>query len=100
MIHNLPSFRITTHEILIALAACAWLIGRMKTTQHWKQLPKWRMYCPQLNLWAGLDNQANIVPCSTPDDSRVQVFDGRDNEVTKLAFYTRITGIKWEMQNV
>lgn len=59
---------------------------------------KWRLYCPQLNLWAGLDEQGNIIPCHSKDDPRIQVFDGRDNEAQKLAFYTHFTGIKWEVR--
>lgn len=68
---------------------------------RWKAMRtiKWRMYCPQLNLWAGLDG-IDIVPCASPDDPRVQVFDGRDNEDLKLQFYTAITGIQWEVELV
>lgn len=66
---------------------------------RWKAMKsiQWRMYCPQLNLWAGLDG-IDIVPCASPDDPRVQVFDGRDNEEIKLPFYKLITGIEWQVE--
>lgn len=61
---------------------------------------QWRLYCPQLNLWAGLSDTGEIIPCASADDPRVQTFDGRDNEDMKIAFYTRATGIQWETQCV
>lgn len=58
---------------------------------------KFRLHCPQLGLWAGLGG-LQIVPCASQSDPRIQIFDGRDNETAKLAFYTVATGIKWELQ--
>jgi hypothetical protein len=60
-----------------------------------KNLLKWRLYCPQLNLWAGLDG-LDIVPLQTPE--KAQVFDARDNAEMKQRFYTATTGIKWSIE--
>lgn len=71
------------------------------TKDKWNALKakRWRLYCPQLNLYAGVDRNGDIVPCETADDPRVQVFDGRDNEKMKLRYYTAVTGIAWTMQS-
>lgn len=63
-----------------------------------QNIKPWRLHCPQLRLWAGLDERAQIIPCETPTDPRVQVFDERDNQEMKRRFYTAITGIAWEVQ--
>ncbi len=61
---------------------------------------QWRLFCPQLNLWAGLTIQAEIVPCTTPNDPRVQTFDDRDNQEMKRKFYSLITGIAWQIETL
>lgn len=66
--------------------------------KRFKPLQPWRLYCPQLNLWAGLDSTAQIVPCASPDDPRVQVFDEWDNQAMKIKFYSLITGINWTVK--
>lgn len=64
---------------------------------RWKAMKqlKWRMYCPQLGLWAGMRG-LDIVPVASVGEALV--FDGRDNEEHKLRFYRASTGIQWEIQ--
>lgn len=56
---------------------------------------KWRMYCPELGLWAALRG-LDIV--AVPSEAEALVFDGRDNELTKLRFYRASTGINWQVR--
>jgi len=57
---------------------------------------RWCLHAPQLNLWAGLSERAEIVPVTSQADA--MKFDGRDNEDMKLAYYTAVTGIAWRIQ--
>ena len=57
---------------------------------------RWRLHCPALGVYAGLDESGGIV--ALPSVTGAQVFDGRDNEAAKLAFYRRATGIAWEVE--
>ena len=59
---------------------------------------RWRLHCPALGVYAGLDESGGIV--ALPSVTGAQVFDGRDNEVSKAAFYTRATGIVWQPEVV
>lgn len=45
----------------------------MKTELQKLKAEKWRLYCPQLNLWAGLQG-LQIVPCATPVELRDAIF--------------------------
>lgn len=70
-----------------------YVIPAMTTTNS---LKPWCLYCPQLNLWAGLTERGEIVPCESASDPLVQVFDERDNKTVKAKFYTLSTGIQWQ----
>lgn len=73
-------------------------LATMPEEKKWKacrNLLKWRLYCPQLNLWAGLKG-LEIMPSETPEGA--QVFDARDNAESKQKFYTALTGIQWSIE--
>ena len=57
---------------------------------------RWRLHCPALGVYAGLGESGGIV--ALPSVTGAQVFDGRDNETSKVAFYSRATGIAWEVE--
>lgn len=59
---------------------------------------RWRLHCPALGVYAGLSQSGGIV--ALPSVTGAQVFDGRDNEVSKADFYTRATGIVWQPEVV
>jgi len=54
---------------------------------------KWRLRCGL--LYAGLGRQA---ACILTDEAHALVFDGRDNEQTKLAYWQAVTGYKFEVE--
>lgn len=70
----------------------------MKIKSKYTPHNQWRLYNPHLGLWAGLSDSAEIIPCTSPDDPRIQLFDDMDNQTMKVKFYSSITGIAWQVQ--
>lgn len=56
---------------------------------------KWALYCPQLDLYAGLSG-IEIIPVTKIEQA--QIFDGRDNQELKISFYRVITGVCWQIK--
>lgn len=66
---------------------------KKKCWQAMKQI-KWALRSPD-GQYAGLRNLL-IVPVSSLVEA--QIFDGRDNDETKLSFYRLTTGINWQIE--
>ena len=73
--------------------ACERTAPRTKERNKALASVRWRLRCGLLYGGLGPD-----LTCILTTEDKAVVFDGRDNEKTKLAFWQAVTGYKFEVE--